>query len=266
MLDVLTTFRDNPYQIPFGLCALLLGAGAWILSPTLARRRAKQMAAHAPLYRWIHRKPLLRVLFMEEWSDLLLSLGFAVVAAGHFTGVPWLRWTAGQVMWWWPYELLGAFFLVLATAFLEGMPHRLAAPRSRLVLLASLFAGLTLALHGFLHLPFRAIALSGLLILPTYLPVLGWGGEAERTRFLYRGGRAFCTLLLSFFPFGFLASLLERPGVRMGGRVVFEGSIMVLWGAFYFLCRALFEAFNRAAAMDLGVGRDPRWGGKGADS
>jgi hypothetical protein len=38
---------------------------------------------------------------------------------------------------------------------------------------------------------------------------------------------------------------------------------MVLWGAVYFTTKALFEAANRSAAIGLGEGRDPRWGGKG---
>jgi len=163
--DVLTTFRGSPNQIPFGICAVLLGAGSWILSPMLARRRAGKMAAHAPLYRWIARKLLLRVFFMEEWRDLLLALG----------------------------------------------------------------------------------------------------GPIERNRFLYRGGRSFGALVLSFLPLAFLASLLEKPGIRAGGRAIFEGSVMVLWGAIYFGGRAFLEALNRVAAIRQGEGRDPRWGGDGGD-
>jgi hypothetical protein len=203
---------------------------------------------------------------MEEWPDLVFFAAFSIVTIGHFSGVPWFRWIANQVMWWWPYELLGTFFLVLCSAFLDGMPDRLATPRRRTLLLVSLFAVLTFALHLFFRLPLRALALSGLLLLPSHLPVLGWGGRGERTRHLYRGGRAFCMLVLSFFPLGFLVSMLEGPGVRTAGRAIFEGSTMVLWGAFYFLFRALFEAFNRAAAVSLGDGRDPQWGGKGDDT
>jgi hypothetical protein len=51
MLDVLTTFRHSPYQVPFGLCAFLLGGGAWVISPWLARRRAGRMTGHGTLYR-----------------------------------------------------------------------------------------------------------------------------------------------------------------------------------------------------------------------
>ena len=265
MLDVLTTFRNSPYQIPFALCALALGGGSWILSPLLARRRAECMTAHAPLYRWIARKLLLHILFMEEWPDLLLALGFAIVAVGHFSNISWLRWIAGQVMWWWPYELLGTFFLILYMAFLEGMSGRPVRPHHRLAILVCLFASLTGALHLLFHFPVRVLAVSGLILLPGYAPVLALGGERQRTRFLYRGGRAFCTLVLSFFPLGFLASMLEGPGVKTAGRAVFEGSIMVLWGTVYFFAKALFEAYNQAAAIELGEDRDPRWGSGGEE-
>lgn len=263
MLDVLTTFRDSPYQIAFGSLAVLLGGSAWTLSPLSARRKAERMAAHAPLYRWLYRKPTLRILFIEEWPDLILALGFAVVAVGHFNRVAWLQWVAGQVMWWWPYELLGTFFLILYLAFLEGLSEQLARPLRRLILLVVLFAGLTTALHLAFHFPLKALAVSGLILLPGYAPVLTLGGVGERTRFLYRGGRAFCTLIISFFLLALLASLLEGPGVKMGGRAIFEGFVMVLWGAFYFVIKALLESLNRGAAIALGDARDPRWGGRG---
>lgn len=210
-------------------------------------------------------KPFFRILMREEWPDLLLALGFAIVAVGHFNRVPWLQWVAGQVMWWWPFELLGTFFLMLYLAFWEGLSGKLVRPHHRLTLLVVLFAGLTGALHLTFHFPLKALAVSGLILLPGYAPVLALGGEGERTRFLYRGGRAFCMLILSFFPLGFLASVLEGPGVGAAGRTIFDGSIMVLWGAFYFLAKALFEAINRAAAGAIGEGRDPRWGGGGED-
>jgi hypothetical protein len=263
MLDVLTTFRGHPYRPLFGACALLLGGGAWGLGPVLARRRAERMTAHSALYRWIAQKPFLRALFMEEWPDLLLALGFAIVAVGHFNGVPWLGWIAGQVMWWWPYELLGTFFLMLYLAFWEGLAPKLVRPEHRLVLLVSLFAALAMALHLLFRLPLKALALSGLILLPSYAPVLTLGREAGRIRFLYRGGRAWASLLISLFPFALLISLLEKPGVQRSGRPIFEASAMVLWGGFYFLTKALLESLNRGAAIALGEERDPRWGGPG---
>ena len=191
----------------------------------------------------------------------MLALGFAGVAVGHFNGVPWLRWTAGQVMWWWPYELLGTFFLMLYLAFWEGLSDRLPGPRHRIILLATLFAGLAVILNLVFHLPLKALAISGLFLLPGYAPILAFGSAGERTRFLYRGGRSLIALIASFFVLGLVASLWEGPGVRAGGRAVFEGFAMVLWGAVYFLTKAQLEAANRSAAIRLNEGEDPRWGG-----
>jgi hypothetical protein len=204
-----------------------------------------------------------RTLLRKEWPGLLLSLGFAVAALGHFCTVPPLSWIAGQVMWWWPYELLGTVFLMLYLAVQEGSSEKIVRPRHRLVLLVALFTCLTGALHLMFHLPLQALVVSGLALLPGYVPVLAFGREGERERFLYRGGRAFGSLIVSFFCLALLAALLEGPGVRAGGRAVFEGSIMVLWGAVYFLIKAVLEAANRRAAVALGEGRDPRWGGDG---
>ncbi len=262
MLDVLTTFRGSPRQIPYGMCAVLIGGGSWILSPFLARRRAESMTSHAPLYRWIARHLMLRILFMEEWRDLLLAAAFAAVAAGHFAKISLAQRIATQVMWWWPYEILGAVYLMLYLAFLEGMSEKLPRRANRLLLLVILFAGLAGGLHVTFRLPLEALAVSGLILLPGYAPILVMGEPPKRIRFLYRGGRALGALVLSFFVLAFLASLLEGPGVRARGRTAFEGSVMVLWGAVYFAARAFLESFNRAAAIRQGVGRDPRWGGE----
>jgi hypothetical protein len=164
-------------------------------------------------------------------------------------------------MWWWPYEILGCLYLMLYLAFLEGMSESLARPRQRLVLLVILFALLAAVLRLVYGLPFGSLGLSGLVLLPGYVPVLVTGGEPERVRFLYRGGRSFCALVLSFFAVAFIASLVERPGVRAAGRMVFEGFVMVLWGALYFAARTFLESRLRRAAVRQGTGRDPRWGG-----
>ena len=162
-----------------------------------------------------------------------------------------------------PFELLGTFFLMLYLAFWEGLAPRLVRPEHRLLLLVSLFTALAGALHMMFPIPLKALALSGLVLLPAYAPILALGREAVRIRFLYRGARALFSLFISLFPFALLISLLEKPGVRLSGRPIFEASAMVLWGAFYFFTKALLESLNRGAAIALGDGRDPRWGGPG---
>jgi len=261
MLDVLTTFRHSPYQLLFGACAILLGGGAWILSTFLARRRAERMTAHGAVCLWIARKPLLRYLFLREWSDLLLAFAFTLLTIGYFSKARPAQVIGTQVMWWWPYEILGTLFLVIYQGFLEGFSHKLSRPIHRLTLLSILFGVLAILLHLQFKFSMTALAISGLIILPGFVPILTFGTEKDRVRFLYRAGRAFCTLFLSLFPVAFLASLLEGSGVRAAGRSIFEGSVMIFWGAAYFALRAFFEALNYHAAVSLGEGRDPRWGG-----
>jgi hypothetical protein len=164
-------------------------------------------------------------------------------------------------MWWWPYEILGGLFLILYHAFQEIFSDKLPRPIHRLLLLLTLFVALAASLHLVFKFPLGALAVSGIIILPGFIPILTFGNEVARTRFLYRAGRSFCILALSFFPVGFLASLAEHPGVRTAGRTIFEGSVMIFWGAAYFALRAFFEALNYHAAVSLGEGQDPRWGG-----
>jgi len=232
MLDVLTTFHHSPYQLLFGACAILLGGGAWVLSPRLARRRAEQMTAHGAIFLWIRRKPFLHALFVREWSSLLLALAFTLLTIGYFTGARPAQVIGAQVMWWWPYEILGIVFLIIYQVFQEGLSDKLAHPLRRFILLVAVFAALAVALHLVFRFPLGTMALSGLIILPGYAPVLTFGGEVDRVRFLFRAGRSACTLVLSFFPLAFLASILEGPGVRAAGRGLFEGSVMIFWGAF----------------------------------
>ena len=261
MLDVLTTFRGSPYQVLFGLCAVLFGGGSWVLSPCLARRRAERMTAHAALFLGIGLRPFLRCLFVREWPSLLLALAFALLTFGHLTQARQARGIAEQVMWWWPYEILGSAFLVVYQVFLEGLSDRLARPLPRLVLLVTLFAALAVTLHLVFRFPLGVLAVSGLIILPGFIPVLTFGSGKDRIRFFYRAGRSACTLVLSFFAVGFLASLAEGHGVHAVGRSLFEGSIMISWGAVYFALRAFLEALNTHAAALEGESDDPRWGG-----
>ena len=259
MVDALTTFKNTPEQKPFLLFAFLLGASSWILSPILARKRALKMTAHHPLYRWIRSKPVLRILFAREWINLVIAAAFAAISFGHFSKVPYFAMVARQVMWWWPYELLGTVFLMLYLAFLEGFTELLATPLRRFLLLVFLFIDLALGLHAIFRLPLGTLLSSGMVILPGYVPVLSFGGEWDRTRFLYRGGRAFTVLILSFFPTAFLASILERHAVRTTGMEIFERAVRLLWGASYFFFKALLDAFNQASAIRQGEGDDPRW-------
>ncbi len=212
-----------------------------------ADRRAQRLPWNASIHRWLARHPLLHILFREEWSDLLVSVGFAVLAAGHLTQVQLVTAISPHLLWWWPYEILGTFYLVLYLAFLEAWWGSPSTANQRMELMVILFAALAVSLHLISDIPLESMIASGLILLPGYVPILSFAGANSRKRFLMHAGRAFCALVTSFFVLGFVGSLLERPGVRFAGRAHFQGAIILLWGAVYYFCRGFMQALNEYA-------------------
>jgi hypothetical protein len=238
---------------PFSRCALLSRGPERGLGPNPAGRGARRMTAHARWWRrWFAGRPFSRSVVRTSWRDLLLALAYAAVAACTYLGVARIGRASAFMAWWWPYELLGTLYLLLYLAFLEGTLGTAATFRQRLVLMAALYGGLAGALHLVFRLPLGPLLAAALLLVPGYLPVLSWGGEGMRTRFLYRGGRSFCILVLSFFFLVSVASMLEGAGVRHAGRGPFEGAVMILWGAVFYLLRGTVEAVDAHARTRLG--------------
>ncbi len=216
----------------------------------------------SPVTASVEKRPsFLRRMLEREWRDLLMALAFGLLALGYAVGMHPARVLGELVRWWWPYEILGSFFLMVYLAFWEGLSGVLDGPRKRLILLAVLFLVLAGALHGMGRVPLGPLAFSGLLLLPGYIPVLGFSSDPERLRFLYRGGLSFCALGFTLLPTLILIGLQERPGLLASERDVIEGGMMIAWGMLYFVLRAVFATIKFRAEARQGKGADPRWGG-----
>ena len=202
--------------------------------------------------------PFFRRMVIREWPDLLTAAGFALIALGYLSGVRAARLIGEQLRWWWPFEILGSFFLMTYLAFWESLAGVLASPRKRFDLLAVLFGALTLFLWGALHIPLTALAVSALVLLPGYIPTLVFSDDANRYRFLRRGGLSFCTFGFSLLPMLILIGLLEPRGVQALGRTVYEGTMFLFWGTFFFILKAAFLSINYRGPSRFGVTQDPR--------
>lgn len=179
----------------------------------------------------------------SQWPALATGAVFLAAAIGLLLGLGPAESFSGYLFYWWSYELLGCFYLIVYLAFVEEMFQRRWSVLGRLLVMSALFVLLAVVLHLlFPRLPQGALLTSGILILPGYIRPLVVAGDRSRRDFLYSGGRALCMLLLSFFPMMFIASLAEKAGVRMLGREAFDTTVSLAWGSVYQVSKALMEA------------------------
>jgi hypothetical protein len=195
-----------------------LGAGAWFMAVRHAHARALAIARGEAPARETAWSRFTRSLLAGRWTDLALALGY-----------------------WWGYELAGSLFLTFFLSLVEASEHRRANPLGRLLAFAATYLAGTLALHLALHAPVPQLLSCGLLLLLDYAPALLFSGEDGEREFLGRGARSFALLVTGFFAVALAASTLERLGVAAGRRELFDVSVMVAWGAFHFLVKALVE-------------------------
>lgn len=98
MIDVLTTFKGHKYQLLYGIIALILGGGSWILSPKFAKSKAQKMETHSKIFLYIEKKLFLRILFFEEYGNLLLALFFFIIGILNIFKIPMAKTFAGNIM------------------------------------------------------------------------------------------------------------------------------------------------------------------------
>jgi|GEM_PF-6052162 len=253
MLDVLPTFRGHLNQVPYGLAALAIGLLAYLLGIGLAVRAARRMDRPGAVWRRLAGSGLIGPL-RRHLCDLLLCVGFMLLAVGHLKGLALASGLAEQFSLWMVFELGGATLFLFQVALVEVWEHLEIAPHRRVGYLLGFYLVLFAGAALFTRFTLSQLASSALLILPGHAFRLlrsdGSGRERFKLEFAAVVGALFSSLCIVGLTAGFIGVLFPSGTPRH----VINAYTHIVLGAVYFLLKLAFAVlldrrFERQASV-----------------